>query len=235
MRTEPHPEAMPRLVLGAVMIGLPVLGLWHLWSGSPLDPVARQHAAGFIGFAMGGPLSDGLTAWIATPLLIIGVLFGLLLMTGTTIREVPAALSTWLAIGRGRGHDVSYDENYDYDEGVTAAAEDFSDGYYDDPAGYLGDDGQQWPAANHPGTPTGTPYDNYPLDEAPTVPEPAVRRTAQEARQEAGRACAGPRRRGRVHAAVDGPVGRGRPAQAAQRGQRSDGRRHHLGAASVQG
>ncbi len=175
MRTEPHPEAMPRLVLGAVMIGLPVLGLWHLWSGSPLDPVARQHAAGFIGFAMGGPLSDGLTAWIATPLLIIGVLFGLLLMTGTTIREVPAALSTWLAIGRGRGHDVSYDENYDYDEGFTAAAEDFSDGYYDDPAGYLGDDGQQWPAANHPGTPTGTPYDNYPLDEAPTVPEPAVR------------------------------------------------------------
>jgi DNA segregation ATPase FtsK/SpoIIIE, S-DNA-T family len=35
MRTEPHPEARPRLVLGAAMIGLPVLGLWHLWSGAP--------------------------------------------------------------------------------------------------------------------------------------------------------------------------------------------------------
>ena len=72
MRTEPHPEARPRLVLGAAMISLPALGLWHLWSGAPQDPVARRHAAGFVGFAIGGPLSDGLTPWIATPLLIIG-------------------------------------------------------------------------------------------------------------------------------------------------------------------
>jgi S-DNA-T family DNA segregation ATPase FtsK/SpoIIIE len=54
------------------MIALPFLGLWHLWAGSPMDPAARQHAAGFLGFAIGGPLSDGLTAWIAAPLLFIG-------------------------------------------------------------------------------------------------------------------------------------------------------------------
>ena len=89
MRTEPYPEARPRLVLGSAMIGLPVLGLWHLWTGAPTDPAARQRAGGFIGFAIGGPLSDGLTAWIATPLLIGAALFGLLLLTGTTIREVP--------------------------------------------------------------------------------------------------------------------------------------------------
>ncbi len=71
------------------MIALPTLGLWHLWAGSPKDPIARQHAAGFLGFAIGGPLSEGLTEWIAAPLLFIGVLFGLLLVTGTTIREVP--------------------------------------------------------------------------------------------------------------------------------------------------
>jgi S-DNA-T family DNA segregation ATPase FtsK/SpoIIIE len=178
MRTEPHPEARPRLVLGAVMIALPVLGLWHLSSGSPQESVARQHAAGFVGFAMGGPLAEGLTAWIATPLLIIGVLFGLLLMTGTTIREVPAALSSWLAIGSGRSGDAYYDD--EYDEAVADAADDFSDGYYDDPAGYLGDDGQAWPSASEPTPPTGTPYDNYPLDEAPTVPEPAIRSTRRK-------------------------------------------------------
>ena len=89
MRTEPHPEARPRLILGAAMIVLPVLGLWHSVVGVAAGSVARQHAAGFVGFAIGGPLSDGLTPWIATPLLIIGVLFGVLLMTGTTIREVP--------------------------------------------------------------------------------------------------------------------------------------------------
>jgi S-DNA-T family DNA segregation ATPase FtsK/SpoIIIE len=174
MRTEPHPEARPRLVLGAAMIVLPALGLLHLWSGSP-QGVARQHGAGFVGFAMGGPLSDGLTPWIATPLLIIGVLFGVLLMTGTTIREVPTALSSWLAIGPGRGAAAYYEDD-EYDEDYAAAdAEDFSDGYYDDPAGYLGDDVQSWPVADQAGPPTGTPYDNYPLDEAPTVPEPAAR------------------------------------------------------------
>src|ERR1700754_3648513 len=53
MRTEPNPEARPRLVLGAAMMALPVLGLWHLWAGSPGSPVGRAHAAGFIGFAIG--------------------------------------------------------------------------------------------------------------------------------------------------------------------------------------
>src|SRR5689334_16364507 len=54
MRTEPDPESRPRLILGAAMITLPTLGLWHLWTGSPMDPTGREHAAGFVGFAMGG-------------------------------------------------------------------------------------------------------------------------------------------------------------------------------------
>ena len=89
MRTQPNPDARPRLILGGSLIALSFLGLRHLWSGSPEDPELRRRAAGFIGFAIGGPLSDGLTPWIAAPLLFIGALFGLLLLTGTTIREVP--------------------------------------------------------------------------------------------------------------------------------------------------
>ena len=113
MRTEPNPEARPRLVLGATMVVLPVLGLWHLWAGSPSTPAARAHAAGFIGFAIGGPLSEGLTAWICAPLLFIGALFGVLLLTGTTIREVPDTLRSLFGT-----------RMFDYDE---------SDGdYYDD-------------------------------------------------------------------------------------------------------
>jgi S-DNA-T family DNA segregation ATPase FtsK/SpoIIIE len=167
MRTEPDPEARPRLILGTTMIALPALGLWHLWAGSPMEPATRQHAAGFLGFAIGGPLSDGLTEWIAAPLLFIGVLFGVLLVTGTTIRDVPATVQAMFSVRAFRGAD--YGEDYDHEEPYAAeAAEDFSDGYYDDPSARRDDEAQAWPA--------GTPYDNYPIeDEAPTVPEPTAK------------------------------------------------------------
>lgn len=189
MRTEPDLEARPRLILGSVMIALPVLGLWHIWSGAPADPEARRQAAGFIGFAIGGPLSDGLTVWIATPLLVIGVLFGLLLVTGTTIRELPDTLRDMF---RTRGFDDDYDDEYDDDEAAQAQDfaeefdDDFADGYYDDPAGYGEGDVQTWPTAELPRT-AGTPMENYPLaepiaedgasvatgyDDEPTLPEP---------------------------------------------------------------
>ena len=171
MRTEPRPEARPRLVLGAAMIALPVLGLWHLWSGAPAEPAGRRHAGGFIGFAISGPLSDGLTEWVATPLLVVAVLFGVLLITGTTLRELPEALYEMFST-RLRRHYAEY-----YDDEPAAfggngplsvgkgAADDFSDGYYDDPRAYS-DEPDSWPGAAGP---VGTPFDNYPLDEQSVV------------------------------------------------------------------
>lgn len=178
MRTEPNPDARPRLILGCAMIALPVLGLWHLWSGAPQDPAARQRAAGFIGFAIGGPLSDGLSPWIATPLLIIAALFGLLLLTGTTIREVPETVYAMFST-RARYDDEDEYDDYDEPEAVEPAEpEDFSDGYYDDPRSYT-DEAAAWPGAKGP---VGTPLDNYPLDEdAPTVPEPVKARRKKPA------------------------------------------------------
>jgi DNA segregation ATPase FtsK/SpoIIIE, S-DNA-T family len=164
MRTEPNPDARPRLVLGAAMVALPVLGLWHLWAGSPDTPEGRRHAAGFIGYAIGGPLSDGLTVWICAPVLFIGALFGLLLLAGTTIREVPDTVRSMFAT---RVFDDGYPEYGDDEPEIDSAVEeDFSDGYYDDPSAYGDDEAQAWPSA---GDPVG-------VDESPTVPEPAVSR-----------------------------------------------------------
>ena len=163
MRTEPYPEARPRLVLGSAMIALPILGLWHLWSGSPADPSDRQRAGGFIGFAMGGPLSDGLTAWIATPLLLGAAMFGVLLITGTTIREVPETLYAMFAARARYGEEDYADEHDDaYDNkparparGAAEVADDFSDGYYDDPRALGADEPQSWPGSAGPiGTPS---------------------------------------------------------------------------------
>jgi S-DNA-T family DNA segregation ATPase FtsK/SpoIIIE len=174
MRTEPNPDARPRLVLGAAMVALPVLGLWHLWAGSPDSPVGRAHAAGFIGFAIGGPLSEGLTAWICAPLLFIGALFGLLLLTGTTIREVPDTLRFMFGTRMFDGAEAET-EAFDADADVESpVAEDFSDGYYDDPSAYGDDEAQAWPSP-------------VAADDSPTVPEPAVGRGRRRGAKSAGK------------------------------------------------
>jgi DNA segregation ATPase FtsK/SpoIIIE, S-DNA-T family len=183
MRTEPNPDTRPRLVLGAAMVALPVLGLWHLWAGSPDTPAGRSHAGGFIGFVVGGPLSDGLTVWISAALLFIGVLFGLLLLTGTTIREVPAAIRS---VFDTRAFDDECPECGDDDPGFeSAAAEDLTDidagadGYYDDLTA-CGDEAQAWPSAGDP----------VAADESPTVPEPAVFRARRGSSRGAAKSAA---------------------------------------------
>jgi DNA segregation ATPase FtsK/SpoIIIE, S-DNA-T family len=174
MRTEPNPDARARLVLGAAMVALAVLGLWHLWAGSPDSLVGRAHAAGFIGFAIGGPLSEGLTAWICAPLLFIGALFGLLLLTGTTIREVPDTLRSMFGTRMFDGAEAET-EAFDADADVQSpVAEDFSDGYYDDPSAYGDDEAQAWPSP-------------VAVDDSPTVPEPAVARGRRRGAKSAGK------------------------------------------------
>jgi len=165
MRTQPNPDARPRLILGSSLIALSLLGLCHLWAGSPEAPEARRHAAGFVGFAIGGPLSDGLTAWIAAPLLFIGALFGLLLLTGTTIREVPDAVRAMFGtrlFQRDYADDDYYDKQDDAEVQETPR-EDFSDGYYDQS---LDKEPQAWPTADVPDI----------EDDTPTVPDPLVAR-----------------------------------------------------------
>jgi len=182
MRTQPDPDARPRLILGVSLIALSVLGLRHLWSGSPEDPEARRHAAGFIGFAIGGPLSDGLTPWIAAPLLFIGALFGLLLLTGTTIREVPDAMRAMFGTRYQRDYadDDEYDAYYgDGEEADDAAREDFSDGYYDDAPFDPEHEPAAWPSAD-----AALDELDVPVDETPTIPEPATSSRRRKSRKE---------------------------------------------------
>jgi S-DNA-T family DNA segregation ATPase FtsK/SpoIIIE len=174
MRTEPNADARPRLILGATMIGLSVLGLRHLWSGSPEDPELRRRAAGFVGFAIGGPLADGLTPWIAAPLLFIGFMFGLLLLTGTTIREVPVVMR---AMFHTRFVDEDYDDAYDYADEFDddQPTEDLSEGHYGD--GPVEQEPQARPLAD-------AAQDEPLSDETPTIPEPTARSRRRAAKKQ---------------------------------------------------
>ncbi|WP_168187102.1 DNA translocase FtsK 4TM domain-containing protein [Williamsia sp. 1138] len=139
MRHAPNPRGRGRFIGAALLIGLPLPGLFHIFSGMPNDLDGRQGAGGFIGFAVGGPLTDGLTAWLSVPILLLCMAFGLLLLSGLTVRELTAVVGSYLGIGVDREWD---DEEPDDDEDV--------DGGYADTA-------------------FGDPYDNYPPDDHPTA------------------------------------------------------------------
>ncbi|MDV6279543.1 DNA translocase FtsK [Rhodococcus jostii] len=149
MRTEPKPEIRPRLVLGSLLVGLPALGLWHIATGSPPDAEGRARGAGFVGYAAGGPLTDGLTVWLAAPLLLMAALFGVLLLTGTTVREVPGKLQSYFGTSFGRDHYADYDSEY------------YEDGEYD-PTLF---DADGYPVDDYKTGGRGAPADNYPTDE----------------------------------------------------------------------
>ncbi|MGZ4588902.1 MAG: DNA translocase FtsK [Mycobacteriaceae bacterium] len=120
MRTDPVPESRPRLVVGTVLLGVSVLGVWHLAAGSPTDLEGVRQAAGGLGFAVAGPLTAGVTVWLAAPLLVLLGVFGLLVLTATTVRDVPNRVRTLM---RGAETDgEGFDDEF-LSEGELAAAE----------------------------------------------------------------------------------------------------------------
>ncbi|WP_254303570.1 MULTISPECIES: DNA translocase FtsK [Nocardiaceae] len=167
MRSEPNPEIRPRLVLGSILVALPVLGMWHLAAGSPADSAGRATGGGFFGYVAGGPLADGVTVWLAVPLLLLAGLFGVLLLTGTTVRDVPGRLRSLF------GTDSRGDEYGDYDPADFGS--EFDDGYggYDDSAldGYPVDGADPYSSTGS------TPAENYPTEEYVPVKRPRSRRT----------------------------------------------------------
>jgi S-DNA-T family DNA segregation ATPase FtsK/SpoIIIE len=93
MRTEPKPDTRPRLVVGGLLVGVAVLGLLHLLGGLPDDPVDRRTAGGALGYLSGGFLAQGLTQWVAAPLLILMGLYGVLVFAGKSVRQVLEAIT----------------------------------------------------------------------------------------------------------------------------------------------
>jgi S-DNA-T family DNA segregation ATPase FtsK/SpoIIIE len=85
-----------RMLVGGTCTTLSVLGLVHLAHGTP-DPSAGaraiRRAGGLIGFLASSPLVSALTVWLAAPILALLGLFGLLVLSGTPVRAVPARIA----------------------------------------------------------------------------------------------------------------------------------------------
>ena len=119
-----HPELnaeTPRVVIGWVALLIGVLGLFSIAKGTP-NPShgapAIRGAGGLIGYAVSAPLVAGLTPWVATPLLGLVACFGLLVLTGTPVRHVPARLRE---LSELFGYPSPEREGQDGEEGEDAA------------------------------------------------------------------------------------------------------------------
>jgi S-DNA-T family DNA segregation ATPase FtsK/SpoIIIE len=88
LRQAPRPEARGRMIVGSFAITIAVLGLLDLWANDPSASTGRAHAGGVVGAAIGGSLSNGLSAAIAVPLLAVLGGFGILVLTATPISAI---------------------------------------------------------------------------------------------------------------------------------------------------
>ena len=107
MRTRGDRDHRARRVFGGIALGLAVTGIFqvaHLMAlhGRPDSVSERASAGGAAGWVLGEPLFTGVTAAPALALLVLLALFGILLLTGTALRDVPSTVTGGVDWIRGR-------------------------------------------------------------------------------------------------------------------------------------
>ncbi|MBM0239262.1 DNA translocase FtsK 4TM domain-containing protein [Micromonospora sp. ATA32] len=113
MRTPADPEHRGRGLVGWTSMLVATAAMLHIGQ-HPVDQVQRDYAGGLIGAGIGDLLETAITAWVAVPLLILLLVFGLLVVTATPINKIPERLG--LLAGAVVGAPPAADE----DEAVEA-------------------------------------------------------------------------------------------------------------------
>ena len=101
-----HPqdtEARGRVGIGLGAIGVAVLGLVHIAQGLP-DPNQGnggplREGGGYLGYLISSPLVSAVSTYVAVPLLVLLLVFGLLVVTATPLHALPdraKAILAWL-------------------------------------------------------------------------------------------------------------------------------------------
>jgi S-DNA-T family DNA segregation ATPase FtsK/SpoIIIE len=125
-----HPDRngeTSRAAIGWVALLIGVLGLTHIAKGTPslsTGAVAIRTAGGIVGWAVSTPLVKLLTPWVATPLLGLVGIFGVLVITGTPVRQIPDRLRELKSVfGYEMPADYEDFDDDDHDEDAEEAIE----------------------------------------------------------------------------------------------------------------
>ncbi|SCL51089.1 DNA segregation ATPase FtsK/SpoIIIE, S-DNA-T family [Micromonospora citrea] len=91
MREPADPEHRGRGLVGWGSMLVATAAMLHIGQ-DPVDAVQRDFAGGLVGAGVGSLLERAVTAWVAVPLLLLLLVFGLLVVTATPINKVPERL-----------------------------------------------------------------------------------------------------------------------------------------------
>ncbi|MGW3793276.1 DNA translocase FtsK 4TM domain-containing protein [Micromonospora arida] len=91
MRQPADPEHRGRGLIGWGSLLVSTAALLQIGQ-DPADTLERDFAGGLVGAGVGGLLERAVTAWVAVPLLVLLLLFGLLVVTATPINKIPERL-----------------------------------------------------------------------------------------------------------------------------------------------
>ena len=102
MRHPGDPEHRGRHIVGWTALLISTVGLLHLLRGQPTTLTQQRFAGGVLGDLVGSTLAAGVTTWLAVPLLVLLLVFGVLVVTATPVNRIPDRLAKLrdLALGR---------------------------------------------------------------------------------------------------------------------------------------
>jgi S-DNA-T family DNA segregation ATPase FtsK/SpoIIIE len=168
MRDRTEPEHRGRGLVGWSALILGTGGLLHI-GHHPVDNLERDFAGGLIGAGIGQTLEEAVTPWVAVPLLVLLLLFGLLVVTATPINKIPERLGLFAGAVTGRPADDTADDDEEDEEaparrrparrsgsraGSVAAADGYDeDEFVDEPVPVPRKSAPKVPAARKPAAP----------------------------------------------------------------------------------
>lgn len=94
LRKPDESSTTARILIGSTATLIGLSGFLHVLAGTPSSSHdgagAMRGAGGWIGYVVSAPLTKLLTAWLAAPVLLLLIFFGLLVITATPVNTIPS-------------------------------------------------------------------------------------------------------------------------------------------------